>query len=185
MTHTALTSEQNALYAALDWLAGQGVDCLLTDQPIDRTVLKIDRPALAAPVNGERTPRPEALPKQAAFLGASQAKAEAIKLAAAANSLEELKAAIESFEGLAIKKTANSTVFSDGNPKAHIMMVGEAPGAEEDLQGKPFVGESGQLLDKIIAAIGISRASERPEQGIYIANILNWRPPGNRTPIPE
>ena len=92
--------------------------------------------------------------------------------------LSELKKVVEAFEGCELKRTAKSTVFSDGNPLSRVMLVGEAPGAEEDLQGKPFVGRSGQLLDKMLLAIGLDRRS------VYIANIVPWRPPGNRVPTP-
>lgn len=91
--------------------------------------------------------------------------------------LEDLRTYIESFEGCDLKKTAKNTVFADGNPSAKIMFIGEAPGHEEDRQGKPFVGASGILLDKMLAAIGLSRA-----ENAYISNILPWQPPQNRTP---
>ena len=90
--------------------------------------------------------------------------------------MEELKEAMENFEGCALKNTASHTVIGDGNPSAKIMFIGEAPGAEEDLIGKAFVGRSGQLLDKIMSAIGLNRSI------VYICNVLPWRPPGNRTP---
>lgn len=93
---------------------------------------------------------------------------------------EALREAILNFKGCALKETASTTVFSDGNPKASLMVIGEAPGAEEDKQGLPFVGASGKLLDKIFAAIGLSR-----QEHYYITNILPWRPPGNRTPTNE
>jgi uracil-DNA glycosylase family 4 len=104
---------------------------------------------------------------------------DAGKLAANATSLDELRKAIESFEGCALKTTAMKTVFADGNPQARIMFVGEGPGAEEDREGLPFVGRSGKLLDRMMAAIGLDRTSA------YIANIIPWRPPGNRTPTPQ
>lgn len=97
----------------------------------------------------------------------------------ACKTLEELKNAMLTFEGCALKKTALNTVFCDGNPKADVMLVGEAPGADEDTQGLPFVGQSGQLLNKIFQAIGL------PRDKLYISNILPWRPPGNRTPTNE
>lgn len=117
-------------------------------------------------------------------LGASDARTEAIKLAVSANNLDELKAVIAEFDGLALKKTASNLVFGDGDPGADIMLIGEAPGKDEDLQAKPFVGESGQLLDRILKASGISRLGEDGHKSIYVSNILNWRPPGNRTPSP-
>ncbi len=90
--------------------------------------------------------------------------------------LEELKNAMLNFNGCPLKETALNTVFADGSPDAQVMLIGEAPGADEDAQGVPFVGQSGQLLNKIFASIGLSRNK------IYIANIVPWRPPGNRTP---
>ncbi len=92
--------------------------------------------------------------------------------------LDELRARLDAFEGCALKKTATQLVFSDGNPEANIMFVGEAPGADEDRIGRPFVGRAGQLLDKMLAAIGLDRTK------VYIANVVPWRPPGNRTPTP-
>ncbi|WP_204276544.1 uracil-DNA glycosylase, partial [Klebsiella aerogenes] len=90
--------------------------------------------------------------------------------------LDELKRILESFDGCALKATASRTVFEDGARDARVMFVGEAPGRDEDLAGKPFVGRSGQLLDRMLAAIGLDRRTNA-----YIANIIPWRPPGNRT----
>jgi DNA polymerase len=95
-----------------------------------------------------------------------------------AASLDDLRAILERFDGCALKATASRLVFADGDPKARLMLVGEAPGYEEDKQGLPFVGRSGQLLDRMLVAIGLQRAQT------YIANIVPWRPPGNRTPTP-
>ncbi|HET7680509.1 MAG TPA: uracil-DNA glycosylase, partial [Xanthobacteraceae bacterium] len=94
-------------------------------------------------------------------------------------SLEDLRAALDAFEGCALKGTATQLVFADGNPQAKIMFVGEAPGRDEDIEGLPFVGRSGKLLDRMLAAIGLDRST------VYIANIIPWRPPGNRTPTPQ
>lgn len=107
---------------------------------------------------------------------AVMAAREAAKSAA---SLEELRAILERFEGCALRTTATQLVFADGNPQSRLMFVGEAPGREEDLQGLPFVGRAGKLLDRMLAAIGLDRKSA------YIANIVPWRPPGNRTPTPQ
>ena len=107
----------------------------------------------------------------------NSAAGDSATLAKTATTLDELAAALESFEGCALKKTAKSTVFSDGVSSARIMLVGEAPGQDEDRTGKPFVGRSGQLLDAMMATIGLSRASN-----LYIANVIPWRPPGNRAP---
>lgn len=101
---------------------------------------------------------------------------EAAKSAA---TLEELQAMLERFEGCALRTTATQLVFADGNPKAGVMFVGEAPGRDEDIEGLPFVGRSGKLLDRMMAAIGLDRRSA------YIANVVPWRPPGNRTPTPQ
>jgi DNA polymerase len=102
----------------------------------------------------------------------------AYRAAQAAQSLSELRAALESFDGCPLKATATNLVFADGNPRARVMLVGEAPGADEDRIGRPFVGVSGQLLDRMLAAIGLDRTS------VYITNTIFWRPPGNRTPTP-
>jgi DNA polymerase len=104
----------------------------------------------------------------------------AIEIAAACGSLAELKSALEAFEGCALKKLATNTVFADGHPEARIMFIGEAPGRDEDLQGLPFVGRAGKLLDKMLAAIGLDRRTNA-----YITNVINWRPPDNREPSPE
>jgi len=105
---------------------------------------------------------------------------QAEDLAANCETLDDLKSAIQNFDGLSLKKNATTMVFADGNEQAKIMVIGEAPGADEDRQGVPFVGVSGQLLDKIFACIDLNR-----EKSLYITNILNWRPPGNRTPTRE
>ena len=108
------------------------------------------------------------------------AAGDSTTLAKNASTLDELAAALDSFEGCGLKKTAKSTVFSDGVSSARVMLVGEAPGQEEDRTGKPFVGRSGQLLDAMMETIGLSRASN-----LYIANVIPWRPPGNRAPSPD
>ena len=105
--------------------------------------------------------------------------AEARRLAAAANTLAELRAAVQAFDGCPLKKAAKNTVVCDGVFDADIMIVGEAPGGEEDAQGLPFVGRAGQLLDKMLATIGLSR-----QENVYITNLIYWRPPGNRDPAP-
>ena len=158
-----------------------GVDCALADEPIDR-LADPDLVPAASPIASPKplipiAPVPMArvettLPPEAAILSAREA-------ARTAPSLEVLRALLESFEGCALKSTATRLVFSDGNPQARIMFVGEAPGREEDLEGLPFVGGSGKLLDRMLAAIGLDRTNA------YIANVIPWRPPGNRTPTPQ
>jgi uracil-DNA glycosylase family 4 len=162
-----------------------GVDCALADDPVDRLAepdsatiaapretapqkLVREMPAAAPPVSrSEIAPAPEA------------AIASAREAARTAPSLEALRALLENFDGCALKHTATRLVFSDGNPQARIMFVGEAPGRDEDIEGLPFVGRSGKLLDRMIAAIGLDRGKA------YIANVIPWRPPGNRTPTPQ
>jgi uracil-DNA glycosylase family 4 len=108
--------------------------------------------------------------------GSDAATGDARRIAAGCHTLDELAAALTAFDGCGLKATATQMVFADGNPEADIMIVGEAPGAEEDRLGKPFVGQSGKLLDRMLAAIGLDRST------VYITNIVNWRPPGNRQP---
>jgi DNA polymerase len=120
----------------------------------------------------------------AAFGANLAAPSEAVVMVAreaagAAETLDALRETLATFEGCNLRFTATNLVFSDGNPQARIMFVGEAPGLEEDLQGVPFVGRSGQLLDRMLAAIGLDRTV------VYIANVIPWRPPGNRTPTPQ
>ena len=165
----------------LEWHIEAGADEVLQETP---------RNWLAAPQETAKTetiesqshkPQP---PTASLPLGTAEACLAAAKLARSATTIEEIHTAIAGFEGLAIRKTATNMVFAEGNPKARVMIIGEAPGAEEDAQGKPFVGASGQLLDKMLACIGLSRWEEDPEKSVYITNILNWRPPGNRIPLP-
>jgi len=179
--------------AILAFWRDAGVDEAIEDDSVDRyaasAAATAARPVLqpeAAP-RGEAAPAATTPPRRAAETPAmppvaipleSPAAIEDARAAAnAANTLEELQAAIAAFEGCALKRTAKNTVFSDGNPDTRVMVIGEAPGADEDRLGKPFVGVSGQLLDRMLASIGLDR-----QTGFYITNILPWRPPGNRTP---
>ena len=110
---------------------------------------------------------------------------KAREAALACQTLDDLRRAIKDFEGLEVKNTATNMVFCDGNADARVMVIGEAPGADEDEQGKPFVGRSGRLLDLVLLSAGLSRKEENPDKALYISNFLNWRPPGNRTPTPQ
>lgn len=180
-------NSQKALIAALEWHLDAGVDEALNDKPAMREPVSLSHGEREGPQQQSLVPAAHSTPVKPAapvLLGKSDARAEAEKLAAAANTLDELREAIAAFDGIALKKTATNLVFSDGNPKASIMLVGEAPGADEDRLGKPFVGVSGQLLDRILKCINLDRHEADPAKAIYIANILNWRPPGNRTPSP-
>jgi DNA polymerase len=129
------------------------------------------RPGTGTPV---RQPPPAAAPPSpdAAVMAAREA-------ARSAATLEDLRAILDTFQGCALKATATQLVFADGNPQSRLMLVGEAPGRDEDIEGLPFVGRSGKLLDRMLAAIGLDRTT------VYIANIVPWRPPGNRTPTPQ
>ena len=171
------TDRQDAL-AALAWQIELGADEAIGDAPVNRLAPPVDAPS--APV----APVPEAVEavQEHAPAPAAPADAGAGALAAGCADLAALKAAMESFEGCALKKGARSTVFADGNPAARVMIVGEAPGRDEDMQGKPFVGRSGQLLDRMLAAIGLSRGAEAPDASVYITNVMPWRPPQNREP---
>lgn len=180
--------------ALLRWYAEIGVDLALDDQPADRfaeaqaqakasarqATAKQKTPAGPQPHRSGRrqsaTPPPPAMAQAA--LPDEEAVASARELAAAAGSPQELRASMEKFTGCNLKLTAKNLVFADGNPQATIMAIGEAPGSEEDRQGLPFVGRSGQLLDRMLEAIGLSRET------VYITNVIPWRPPGNRTPTP-
>jgi DNA polymerase len=113
------------------------------------------------------------------MMGGDAAVMAAREAAKSAASLDELRAILDRFEGCALRRTASRLVFADGNPQARVMFVGEAPGRDEDIEGLPFVGRSGKLLDRMLAAIGLDRTS------VYIANIIPWRPPGNRDPTPQ
>src|SRR5258708_6815555 len=190
-------SDAQSWAALLRWYVEMGADEAIGDVAIDRT-----RPALApqktvaspagnvgragAPSAISLAVSPAAVRRTAAMpvaatpppAGGSPSTGSAAALAAAATTLEELARAVAAFEGCALRQTATNTVFSDGNPAAKLMLIGEAPGGEEDRLGKPFVGRSGQLLDRMLAAIGIDRS------GAHITNVIYWRPPRNRKPTP-
>lgn len=155
------------------------------ERPAERLAERpVQRPAIsAAAPDRARAPAPPApqlrAPPTPQLLAASAARTAAEAAAAACGTVEELARAVAEFDGCALRRTATKTVFARGNPKAPLMLIGEAPGREEDEKGLPFVGESGQLLDRMLAAIG------RPEGSYYISNVVFWRPPGNRDPSPE
>jgi len=187
-------SGDRAIRALLDWYALAGVDQAIDDAPRDRygeaaeaaataavareavpeaTPPKVPKPAMAAP----QDPAPSAPP--ASLLPPGDATWSAQEIATACTGLDQLVAAVRAFDGCALKRTATNTVIGDGNPEARLMIVGEAPGAEEDRQGLPFVGPAGRLLDRMLASIGLDRSA------VYITNMLPWRPPGNRSPTAE
>ncbi|MCA3559435.1 MAG: uracil-DNA glycosylase [Aestuariivirga sp.] len=154
---------------ALRWLSEMGADEIIGDTPVNRLVAPAPKPALAV---ARAVPAPAAAPAAAAP-GTS---------AAQYHSLQEIEQALEGFDACPLKKTATRLCFADGNPAARVMLIGEAPGREEDIEGRPFVGRSGQLLDRMLAAIGLSRTSQDRESAVFISNTVFWRPPGNRNP---
>ncbi|MBI2713947.1 MAG: uracil-DNA glycosylase [Rhizobiales bacterium] len=192
----------------IDFYLEAGVDAALGEQPVDRFANAATASALTPPPSppSPTLPQPKsdvsdfgqskhgrtrvdpssagggserivaapvapAVPEEAAMAAREAAKS--------AKTLDELRAILDKFDGCALKATASRLVFADGNPQAKVMLVGEAPGRDEDIEGLPFVGRSGKLLDRMLAAIGLDRSS------VYIANIVPWRPPGNRTPTPQ
>ncbi len=191
-------SSPEALASLLRWYADMGVDIAVDEAPHDRfaearavtpetssapvTAAQApvrERPAdISAPRSLSRAPRAETLGAKPEAASADALSQSAREAASSAQTLDELRVRLDAFTGCALKNTATQLVFSDGNPEADIMFVGEAPGADEDRIGKPFVGRAGQLLDKMLAAIGLDRSQ------VYIANVVPWRPPGNRTPTP-
>ena len=163
--------------ATLNWLVEAGADEAIADAPVNRLAANPLRaqPAVAStlrPADPARAPVPPAPPGDA--IGG------AMSAAASASSLAELQAALEAFDGCGLKRTATNTVFADGVAHAPVMLIGEAPGRDEDRVGKPFVGRAGQLLDRMLASIGLDRMTNA-----YITNVINWRPPDNRDPSPE
>lgn len=174
------------------WYAEMGITEALDEVTHDHFAQAQDRVASTQSVGDAPRPRPTlpprpgqapavvARPSAATATAPDDATVSAKVLAAEAATLDDLKQALAKFEGCALKATAKNLVFADGNPAGRVMFVGEAPGADEDRIGLPFVGRSGQLLDRMLAAIGLSRKDD-----VYIANLLPWRPPGNRTPTPQ
>ncbi len=175
----------------LDFYRDAGADALVGEEAVDRFAA-VDAPIAPLPPREpvqervqerapERVPRAAALPaaEPQALASPDEAAVSARAAAKSAASLEELRAILETFEGCGLKATASRVVFGDGNPQARVMLVGEAPGRDEDIEGLPFVGRSGKLLDLMLAAIGLDRSA------VYIANIVPWRPPGNRDPSPH
>ena len=191
------------LHALIAFYVEAGVDAVLDEAPVNRFTAEAPQPRNPqVPVDAPPFPLPEAAPgtraplnrpgnsapsfrpgQPPAALDAPPAPDAAIMAARdaarGATSLDSLRAMLDRFEGCGLRLTAKRLVFADGNPQAKVMFVGEAPGREEDIEGLPFVGRSGQLLDRMMAAIGLDRSTA------YIANVIPWRPPGNRTPTPQ
>jgi DNA polymerase len=163
--------------STLQWLLEAGAGEATAETPVNRLAAAPPM-APAPPRSAPPPPRPAArsvpLPLEGDGIGNAQAAA------ASATTLAALKAALEAFDGCALKRTATNTVFADGTPAGGILFIGEAPGRDEDRIGKPFVGRAGQLLDKMLLSIGLDR-----NVNAYITNVINWRPPDNRDPSPE
>lgn len=162
--------------ALLDWQVELGATEAILDAPVNRYEVP-EKPVKPAAQTAAPTP-----PVRKAEVDPSDVAAT---LAKQAGSLADLQSAIAGFDHCALKRGARSLVFSDGHPNARVMIIGEAPGRDEDREGRPFVGRAGQLLDKMLAAIDMDRKAETPEEAVYITNILPWRPPQNRDPQPE
>ena len=185
-----IATDWHAALAALAWQVDLGVDEVISEAPVDRYDLPESNRAAAA-----ATPAPAVTSTFAPALSAppqpptsdataDQAIAAAKAAAAAAGTLAELQQALAAFDHCELKRGARNTVFADGNPAARVLILGEAPGRDEDIEGRPFVGRAGQLLDRMFAAIGLARDSEKADAALYITNVMPWRPPGNRDPEP-
>ena len=167
-------ADEKAARALLDWYRAMGVDEAIGEEPVDCFAAAAERKPAPRPAPELRrvAAAPRAAPRAAS---ASMSRG----IGAEVSSLPELRDLVAGFDGCSLRRTAKNLCFARGSEQARIMMIGEAPGRDEDLQGKPFVGRAGQLLDRMLAAIGLS------EEHVYITNTVYWRPPGNRTPTPE
>ena len=193
----AASSDRDALLAVLDFYVASGIDLALDETPHDRfaepDLVEASPAAVASRPAAETRPKLAAAPREAPAPPASFAAplpraatapteeiaADARMRAGGAATLDDLQAIVAAFDGCALKASARQLVFADGTAGSRLMLLGEAPGAEEDRTGRPFVGRAGQLLDRMLDAIGLGRGD------VYIANVVPWRPPGNRTPTPQ
>ena len=171
--------DREAALALLRWYVAMGADEAIGFEPADRLappLASMPPAAMPAPMHAQSPRSVPAAPPPALTESMGEAAQSARRLASGADSVEALAALVAGFDGCPLKRTATNTVFTDGNPAAPVMIIGEAPGADEDRIGRPFVGRAGQLLDRMLAAIGLDRS------GVLITNVIYWRPPGNRTP---
>jgi len=174
-----LTLHADPPHRIFEFLSAAGVETLLGDEPVNRLAPPPKEPESRA-MAGDRQPASDARPASSPAPAAPDDAAMAARqLAASAPDLDTLRDLLDRFDGCALKGMATRLVFADGNPLGRVMILGEAPGRDEDEIGRPFVGRAGQLLDRMLAAIGLDRNQ------VYIANIVPWRPPGNRTPTPQ
>jgi len=170
-------------FSLLHWYDTMGVNAFLDEEALDYTQLTQEIKQAQQQSNSAQTPQTRVNNAQPFPFSLEENREDsaqnAQKIARDCSSLNDLQKALEEFEGCSLKNMAQNLVFADGNPDSEIMFIGEAPGRDEDIQGKPFAGRTGQLLDKMIASIGLNRETS------YITNIVYWRPPGNRSPTPE
>ena len=190
--------DRSLLIDQLAWQEAMGIDEALLDEAADNTTVTLsalavpagaNRPAPAPPVERQEqepalgtrpsSPSPETAPAPTPAPAPVHQPAAPLPELAGIASLEKLRTALETFEGCALKQTASNMIFADGNPAARLMVIGEVPGRDEDRIGLPLVGAAGQLFDKMLASIGLSRADA------YVTTLIPWRPPGNRTPTDE
>ena len=173
-------TQEKSARELLAFYAEAGVDALVGEEPVNR--FAVAGPVPTQPLARERPVTPAVRIEPATAVAPAPPDAatlEAREAARGAPTLEALRGILEKFDGCALKATATRLVFADGTPGSRVMLIGEAPGRDEDIQGLPFVGRSGKLLDRMLAAIGLDCSS------VYIANVVPWRPPGNRTPTPQ
>ncbi len=175
----AESQDFHQLKAMLEWQVALGADEAILDMPVDRYA------AAAAPKPVKEPVSVSASQVRSPATTALDPVAQSIEMAQGAASLEALAEALSYYDHCELKRGARNFVFADGRPEARVMIIGEAPGRDEDIQGLPFVGRAGQLLDRMFAAIGMARDAADATAALYITNILPWRPPQNRDPSPE
>ncbi|MCV2874067.1 uracil-DNA glycosylase [Defluviimonas sp. WL0050] len=173
MESVARDMDYHAARAALEWQMELGADEPIGDLPVNRYEAVAE------------VPKPSAAPAPVAEVAEVDPVEVARQAAASASGLESLAAIQSAYEHCEIRKGARNFVFADGNPEARVMILGEAPGRDEDLEGRPFVGRAGQLLDRMFAAIGLARTAHHAGEALYITNVMPWRPPQNRDPEPD
>jgi len=180
----SLDAEIDLALAELGWQIDLGATEAIGDVPVNR--YEVAAPVRAKGATISAAPMPADPPASPLVVETGpDALAEAVSLATGARTLADLKTALAGFDGCELKKGARNLVFADGNPAARLMIVGEAPGRDEDIEGLPFVGRAGRLLDKMLDAIDMARGADDAARAVYITNVMPWRPPHNRDPEPE